>query len=149
MDSSAPALQSAQRNADINGVKLQVRAGDAFDVLAALASEGARFDVIVVDPPAFAKRKKDIPTALGAYKRINQLAMRLLGEEGILVACSCSYHVGADEFQAAIAKAARAAGKTLQILEQGGQSADHPVHPAIAETRYLKAFYCRVTDALI
>ena len=149
VDSSAPALQAAQRNADLNGVKLELRAGDAFDVLEALAKEGARFDVIVVDPPAFAKRKKDIPTALGAYKRINQLAMRLLGEEGILVACSCSYHVSADEFQAAIAKAARAAGKSLQILQQGGQAADHPVHPAIAETRYLKAFYCRVTDALV
>ena len=149
VDSSAPALQAAQRNAELNGVNLELRVGDAFDTLEALAKEGARFDVIVVDPPAFAKRKKDIPTALGAYKRINQLAMRLLGEEGILVACSCSYHVSADEFQAAIAKAARAAGKSLQILEQGGQAADHPVHPAIAETRYLKAFYCRVTDALV
>lgn len=149
VDSSAPALQAAQRNAELNGVKLEARAGDAFDTLETLAKEGARFDVIVVDPPAFAKRKKDIPTALGAYKRINQLAMRLLGEEGILVACSCSYHVSAEEFQAAIAKAARAAGKSLQILELGGQAADHPVHPAIAETRYLKAFYCRVTDALV
>ena len=149
VDSSAPALQAAARNAELNGVTLDLRAGDAFDTLETLAKEGARFDVIVVDPPAFAKRKKDIPTALGAYKRINQLAMRLLGEEGILVACSCSYHVSSDEFQAAIAKAARAAGKSLQILEQGGQAADHPVHPAIAETRYLKAFYCRVTDALV
>jgi len=117
-------------------------------VLTAIVEAGERFDVVVVDPPAFAKRKKDIPTALGAYKRINQLAMRLLADEGILVSCSCSYHVSADDLQAAIAKAARGAGKSVQILEHRGQAPDHPVHPAIAETRYLKAFYCRVVDAL-
>ena len=129
-------------------MKVETRLGDAFDVLAELVESGDRFDVIVVDPPAFAKRRKDVPTALGAYKRINQLAMRLLADDGVLVSCSCSYHVSADELQAAIAKAARGAGKFVQILEQGGQSADHPVHPAIEETRYLKAFYCRVVDNL-
>lgn len=149
VDASAAALESAARNASLNGLSLATRAGDAFKILEALAGENARFDLIVVDPPAFAKRKKDVPTALAAYRRVNQLAMRLLAPEGILVACSCSYHVGADEFQGAIAKAARAAGKSLQILEQGGQSADHPVHPAIAESRYLKAMFCRVNDAWI
>jgi len=149
VDASAPALAAAGANAQANGVALRTRAGDAFETLEALAGEGARFDLAVVDPPAFAKRKKDVPAALAAYRRINQLAMRVLAPEGILVTCSCSYHVGAEEFQGAIAKAARAAGRQLQILEQGGQSADHPVHPAIAETRYLKAFFCRVNDALI
>ena len=148
IDASATALKSASHNAGLNGLKLDTRHGDAFDVLAELAESPGRFDVIIVDPPAFAKRKKDVPTALGAYKRINQLAMRLLADDGILVSCSCSYHVSADELQAAIAKAARGAGKSVQILEQGGQAADHPVHPAIEETRYLKAFYCRVVDAL-
>jgi len=148
VDASAAALQSAARNAILNGVKIDTRQGDAFDVLTAMVEAGERFDVVVVDPPAFAKRKKDIPTALGAYKRINQLAMRLLADEGILVSCSCSYHVSADDLQAAIAKAARGAGKSVQILEHRGQAPDHPVHPAIAETRYLKAFYCRVVDAL-
>ena len=148
VDASAGALKSAAHNAGLNGLKVETRQGDAFDVLAELAESGDRFDVIVVDPPAFAKRRKDVPTALGAYKRINQLAMRLLADEGILVSCSCSYHVSADELQAAIAKAARGAGKSVQILEQGGQSADHQEHPAIDETRYLKAFYCRVNDNL-
>jgi 23S rRNA (cytosine1962-C5)-methyltransferase len=147
VDASASALEAASRNAALNEVAVSTRAGDAFKVLEALAGEGARFDVIVVDPPAFAKRKKDVATALGAYRRVNQLAMRLLAPEGILVACSCSYHVSAEEFQTALAKAARSAEKSLQILESGGQSADHPVHPAIAETRYLKALFCRVNDA--
>ena len=107
------------------------RKGDAFDVLEALAKEGARFDVVIIDPPAFAKRKKDLPKALAAYKRLNQLAMQLLADDGILVSCSCSYHVSAEELQDAIAKAARGADKHLQILEMGGQAPDHPVHPAI------------------
>jgi len=117
-------------------------------VLEALAKEGARFDVVIVDPPAFAKRRKDLPKALAAYKRLNQLAMLLLSSDGILVSCSCSYHVSAEDLRDAIAKAARAAEKHLQILEFGGQAPDHPVHPAIPETRYLKAYFCRATDGL-
>lgn len=148
VDSSAAALELALRNAERNGSKLVVRKGDAFDVLEALARERARFDIVIVDPPAFAKRKKDVPKALAAYKRLNQLALQVLGGEGILVSCSCSHHIGAAELQDAIAKAARAANKHLQVLEAGGQAPDHPVHPAIPETRYLKAYFCRVTDGL-
>jgi 23S rRNA (cytosine1962-C5)-methyltransferase len=148
VDSSAAALDLAARNADLNGSRIAVRKGDAFDVLEALARERAQFDVVIVDPPAFAKRKKDVPKALAAYKRLNQLAAQLLSADGILVSCSCSYHVGALELEDAIAKAARAAHKHLQILEAGGQAPDHPVHPAIPETRYLKAYFCRVTDGL-
>jgi 23S rRNA (cytosine1962-C5)-methyltransferase len=148
VDSSAPALELAEKNAERNGVAVSTRKGDAFDVLEELAREGARFDVVIVDPPAFAKRRKDLPKALAAYKRLNQLAMQLLAGDGILVSCSCSYHVSAEDLQDAIAKAARAADKHLQILELGGQAPDHPVHPAIPETRYLKAYFCRVTDGL-
>jgi 23S rRNA (cytosine1962-C5)-methyltransferase len=148
VDSSAAALELAARNAERNGSKIAVRKGDAFDVLEALARERAKFDLVIVDPPAFAKRKKDIPKALAAYKRLNQLAMQLLAADGILVSCSCSHHIGATELQDAIAKAARAARKHLQVLEAGGQAPDHPVHPAIPETRYLKAYFCRVTDSL-
>lgn len=148
VDSSAAALDLAVRNAERNGSKIAVRKGDAFDVLEALARERAQFDIVIVDPPAFAKRKKDIPKALAAYKRLNQLAVQLLPADGILVSCSCSYHVGAPELQDAIGKAARAAHKHLQVLEVGGQAPDHPVHPAIPETRYLKAYFCRVTDSL-
>ena len=145
VDSSAAALELATRNAA--GKNLKTVKGDAFVVLEELAAQRERFDVVVIDPPAFAKRKKDLPKALAAYKRLNQLAMQLL-TDGILVSCSCSFHVSAEDLQDAIAKAARSAQKHLQILQLGGQAADHPVHPAIPETRYLKAYFCRVSDGL-
>jgi 23S rRNA (cytosine1962-C5)-methyltransferase len=169
VDSSAAALELATSNAERNsgnardggnargGVqagdgskasKLTTLKGDAFDVLEDFAKKRVRFDVVVVDPPAFAKRKKDLPKALAAYKRLNQLAMQVLGDDGILVSCSCSYHVSAEDLQDAVAKAARGADKHLQILEAGGQAPDHPVHPAIPETRYLKTYFCRVNDTL-
>ena len=148
VDSSAAALDLAVSNAERNGTRITAVKGDAFEVLEDLVKKRARFDIVVIDPPAFAKRKKDLPKALAAYKRLNQLAMQVLGEEGILVSCSCSYHVSPEELQDAIAKAARGADKHLQILEMGGQAPDHPVHPAIPETRYLKAYFCRVNDGL-
>jgi 23S rRNA (cytosine1962-C5)-methyltransferase len=154
VDSSAAALELAASNDERNriegrnGGKLTTVKGDAFDVLEDLARKGARFDLVVIDPPAFAKRKKDVPKALAAYKRLNQLAMRVIADDGILVSCSCSYHVSAEELQDAIAKAAKSADRHLQILEMGGQAPDHPVHPAIPETRYLKTYFCRVNDTL-
>ena len=148
VNSSAAALELAAANAQRNRVKLVTRKGDAFDVLEEFAKQGARFDVVIIDPPAFAKRKKDLPKALAAYKRLNQLAIQVLAPEGILVSCSCSSHVSAEELQDAIAKAARGADKHLQILEMGGQAPDHPVHPAIPETRYLKAYFCRINESL-
>jgi 23S rRNA (cytosine1962-C5)-methyltransferase len=148
VDSSAGALQLAAANGELNGVKLLTHKGDAFDTLEAILKHGEKFDLIVIDPPAFAKRRKDLPKALAAYKRLNQLAMQALGADGILVSCSCSFHVSAEDLQDAIAKAARSADKRLQILEEGGQAPDHPVHPAIPETRYLKAYFCRVNDGL-
>jgi 23S rRNA (cytosine1962-C5)-methyltransferase len=148
VDSSATALELAASNAERNGGKLTTVRGDAFDVLEDLAKKRVRFDIVVIDPPAFAKRKKDVPKALAAYKRLNQLAMHLIADDGILISCSCSYHVSAEDLQDAIAKAARGADRHLQILEVGGQAPDHPVHPAIPETRYLKAYFCRVNESL-
>jgi len=148
IDASAVALELAEQNAKDNGVRIATRKSDAFDALESLAREGATFDVVVVDPPAFAKRKKDLPKAQAAYKRLNQLAMQVLGEEGILASSTCSYHLSAEDLQDAIGKAARTAGRQVQLIESGGQAWDHPVHPAIAETRYLKAFFCRVGAAL-
>ncbi|MEA3141634.1 MAG: rRNA (cytosine1962-C5)-methyltransferase [Gammaproteobacteria bacterium] len=148
VDSSAAALDLAATNAERNRVKIATRKGDAFTVLEELFSEGERFDVIIIDPPAFAKRKKDLPKALAAYKRLNQLAIKLMADEGILVSCSCSFHISGEDLQDAIAKAARGADKHLQILQMGGQAPDHPVHPAIPETRYLKAYFCRINEGL-
>jgi 23S rRNA (cytosine1962-C5)-methyltransferase len=145
VDSSEAALQAATRNAQSNGVKVETLRDDAFDALKILQERGERFDVVVVDPPAFIKRKKDVPQGQAAYRKLNQLALALMEGDGLLVSCSCSYHLGADELISAIQSAARHTGRFVQILEAGGQSPDHPVHPAIPETRYLKAFFCRVT----
>lgn len=148
VDSSAAALELARANAVRQGVTLETDKGDAFEVLERLGAAGACFDLVIVDPPAFAKRRKDLPKALAAYKRLNQLAMQLIGSDGILVSCSCSYHVSAEDLEHTLARAARAVHKRLEILALGGQAPDHPVHPAIPETRYLKAYFCRVSEGL-
>lgn len=145
IDSSETALEFARRNAQANGVALETIRSDAFEAMRALHEGGERFDVVVLDPPAFIKRRKDIPQGQAAYRKLNQLALSLLDGEGLLVSCSCSYHLGPEELVTAIQTAARHTGRFVQILESGGQSPDHPVHPAIPETRYLKAFFCRVT----
>ena len=145
VDASEAALAVATRNAAANGVALSTRRGDVFEVLDDLVRAGERFDAIVLDPPAFIKRKKDIPRGQAAYRKLNQIAMRLLERDALLVSCSCSYHLGADELINLIQSAARHSGRFVQILYSGGQSPDHPLHPAIPETRYLKAFFCRAT----
>jgi 23S rRNA (cytosine1962-C5)-methyltransferase len=144
VDSSASALELLQASADANGLKPTVLKGDAFDLMESLHQQGKRFDVVIVDPPAFIKRKKDLPKGEAAYKRLNQLAMQLLERDGILVSCSCSYHLEPQQLLTQIQRAARHLGRFAQVVEVGGQSPDHPIHPAIPETRYLKAFFCRV-----
>jgi 23S rRNA (cytosine1962-C5)-methyltransferase len=148
VDSSPLALDMAQRNAAENGVSLDTFREDAFEALKALHAQGVRFDVVIIDPPAFIKRKKDIPQGQAAYRKLNQLALDLIDGDGLLVSCSCSYHLAPDDLVNAIQSAARHSGRFVQILESGGQSPDHPIHPAIPETRYLKAFFCRVTREL-
>ena len=148
VDSSPKALEYAASNARRNGTSVEALRADAFDALKALGAQGERFDVIVLDPPAFIKRKKDIPQGQAAYRKLNQLALELLTEGGLLVSCSCSYHLAPEELLAAIQAAARHSGHFVQILERAGQSPDHPLHPAIPETRYLKAFFCRATGAV-
>lgn len=147
VDSSASALGVAESNAAANGVTVGIRRGDAFDVLEQLQRDGERFDVVVLDPPAFIKRRKDLARGAAAYRKLNQLAIRLLDRDALLVSCSCSYHLPADELAGLIQAAARHNSRFVQILAAGGQSSDHPVHPAIPETRYLKAFFCRITRA--
>jgi len=145
VDSSQAALDAVQANANANGLAVQTLRGDAFDTLAQLHEQGARFDLVIVDPPAFIKRRKDLPQGEAAYRKLNLLAMRLLADDGILVSCSCSWHLPQEALPAIIQSAASHAGRTAQILEFGGQSADHPVHPALPETRYLKTVFCRIT----
>jgi 23S rRNA (cytosine1962-C5)-methyltransferase len=148
VDSSPVALEYAEANARRNGKTIEPLRADAFDALKALLARGEQFDVVVLDPPAFIKRKKDIPQGQAAYRKLNQLALGLLAEGGLLVSCSCSYHLAAEQLLEAIQTAARHSARFVQILEAAGQSPDHPLHPAIPESRYLKAFFCRVTRAV-
>jgi len=147
VDSSAQALAWVKSGAARLGVDAELLHGNAFDTLRALRDEGRRFGAVVVDPPAFIKRKKDFRSGLAAYQRINQLAMLLLERDGFLVSCSCSHHLSTADLQAALQRAARHVDRFVQVVEIGGQSADHPLHPAIPETAYLKALFCRVTAA--
>ena len=149
VDSSAAALAIAGRNAVANGhvvgQDFRTLQADAFDALDALHQAGERFDLVVLDPPAFIKRRKDVPRGQAAYRKLNLLALRLLADEGLLVSCSCSYHLAEGELLGLVQAAARHTQRFVQVVAVGGQSADHPLHPAIPETRYLKAFFCRVT----
>jgi 23S rRNA (cytosine1962-C5)-methyltransferase len=144
VDSSGPALEAARGNAARNGMSLETIEDSALDALKALRQAGRRFDVVVVDPPALIKRKRALEAGLGHYGALNRAAIELLGEDGILVSCSCSHHLEEDALQRVLLRESRAAGRRLQILERGAQGPDHPVHPAMPETRYLKAFFCRV-----
>lgn len=146
VDASAQALGWLERSASANGLKVNTIKGDAFDVLEALHAAKERFDVVVLDPPAFIRRRKDLPKGQAAYRRLNQLGMQLLARDGLLVSCSCSYHLSETDLLEAIQKAARHLGRFVQVLETGGQAPDHPVHPAIVETRYLKTFFCRAVQ---
>ena len=147
VDASRFALEIAEKNAALNGVGniFSGAEGDAFDVLKALRQEGEQFDVIVVDPPAFIKRKKDHKEGLRAYHRINEMAMRLLSDDGLLLSASCSMHLHRDELMDVLRNGGRRLDRHVQILFEGRQGPDHPVHPAIPETCYLKAFLARVS----
>ena len=146
VDSSPVAQSFLEKNAAANGLVDRVRheTGDAFDVLKSMQEDKQRFDVVIVDPPAFIKRRKDIKTGEQGYARLNRLAMQVLAPDGILMSCSCSMHLTAERLQSILYQSARKQGRQMQLLERGFQAMDHPVHPAIAETAYLKAFFCRV-----
>lgn len=146
IDSSAAALDDLRRSAELNDVGDRVHAtqADAFDALRDLREAGERFDLVVLDPPAFIKRRKDQKQGEKAYARINQMAMEVLSPDGILISASCSYHLTRDALLLAMLRASREAGRELQVLEEGHQAPDHPVHPAIPETAYLKSFIARL-----
>lgn len=146
VDSSAAALDQVAVNAALNGVgdRVQTRQGDAFVVLKALREARERFDVVVVDPPAFIKRRKDFKEGALAYRRLNEMAMQVLDRDGILVSCSCSQLLARETLAQTLLQGARHLDRNLVILEQGRQGPDHPVHPAIPETDYLKVILARV-----
>jgi 23S rRNA (cytosine1962-C5)-methyltransferase len=146
VDSSRPALEMAERNALLNGRELEWIEGNAFDLLREYAAANRRYDTIVLDPPAFAKTKRDLEKALGGYKELNLRALKMLRPGGILVTCSCSFHVGASDFLGVVADASRDAHKSLRLVENRGAAKDHPILLNVPETSYLQCLILIVSD---
>lgn len=146
VDASQAAIDAIGRNAERNGLAERVRAtrADAFEYLKALREARERFDVVILDPPAFAKRKKDLAEGRLAYRRLNELGMQVLEKDGILVTCSCSFHMPRAALLESVQQGARHLDRQAQALISLQQAPDHPVHPAIPETDYLKGFVVRV-----
>lgn len=145
VDSSEAALATARRNAEANGLdNINFREADAFEILAGYVSARKTFDTVVLDPPAFAKSRKQIEGAIRGYKEINLRGLRLLEPGGILVTCSCSHHVGEATLLEIVAEAALDAGRTLRVLERRTQAQDHPILLTVPETLYLKAVILQV-----
>jgi len=149
VDSSEQALVIAKQNAELNNFKnsFNTQQGTAIDVLKNLIADKKLFDVIILDPPAFIKKIKDKGKGVEAYHHHNQLALRLLKSDGVLISASCSMHLKRDELMNVIRASGNKTDRKLQIFYQGGQGPDHPVHPAIAETEYLKSFFVRSVGA--
>lgn len=147
VDASRNAVEAVRRNAALNGLAVDAIEGDAFDFLKAARAERRKWDVVIVDPPAFVKRKKDFKEGALAYRRINEMAMQVLERDGVLIACSCSHHMGREALLDAVQSGARHLERQVQVLEQLQQGPDHPVHAAIPETDYLKGYLARVLPA--
>ncbi len=145
MDLSSAAVQLARSNAERNGLQnIICKEANVFDFLREKSANRERYDTIVLDPPAFARNKESLEGAVRGYKEINNRAMRLLKDGGVLITCSCSYHVSEGLFAEMLAEAARDAGCWLRVLERRIQSSDHPVLMAVPETLYLKCFILEV-----
>lgn len=146
VDSSAPALAQAEHHAGLNGVsdRMQFKKGDVFDVLRDLRAANEQFDVIIADPPAFIRRRKDNDKGFEAYRRVNGLSMQLLRDDGLLVSASCSFHLSREKLGEIIARVSGPLPRRAMIVEEGHQDVDHPVHPALVETSYLKALFVRM-----
>jgi 23S rRNA (cytosine1962-C5)-methyltransferase len=146
VDSSRPALEVADQNAMLNHFDIEWLEASAFDLLKDYSGSGQRYDTIVLDPPAFAKSKRDLDAAMRGYKELNLRALKMLRPGGILVTCSCSYHVSQGDFLAMLAGAAIDSHRSLRLTELRGQSKDHPVLLNIPETSYLKCVIAHVSN---
>jgi len=146
VDSSRPALEVADRNAALNGREIEWIEANAFDLLRDYASGGQQYDTIVLDPPAFAKSKSNLETALRGYKELNLRALKMLRPGGILITCSCSYHVSPTEFQEVVAQASQDMHRNLRIVENRSQAKDHPILLMVPETAYLKCMILAVSQ---
>lgn len=146
IETSEFALSFLKKNAALNRVSDHVHAiaGDAFEQMNTLRKKGEKFDVVVLDPPAFIKKRKDIEEGKKAYHRLNELGMQLLSAEGLLVSASCSFHLSREDLVDIIRAAGVRVEREVQVIAEGHQGPDHPVHPAIPETDYLKCFMMRV-----
>ncbi len=142
VDGSAPALALAEAGATAMGVadRLETRRSDAFAALDALGSEGARFDLVICDPPAFVPNKAALTAGLRAYERVARLAAPLVAPGGVLMLCSCSHAATPDKFRAACLRGMGRAGRSPRLIYTGAAGPDHPVHPSLSEAGYLKAF---------
>jgi 23S rRNA (cytosine1962-C5)-methyltransferase len=144
IDSSASAIESVHHNARLNGLtNVDTIEGDAFDALKALADEKQKFDIVVLDPPALIPRRRDQKAGEQAYARLNQLGLRLLERDGLLVSASCSMHLSQEKLVDIIRGSGRKIDRFVQLLEQGHQAPDHPIIPGIAETDYIKSCFVR------
>jgi 23S rRNA (cytosine1962-C5)-methyltransferase len=146
VDSSRPALEVADQNSALNQLEIEWIEANAFDLLKDYSSSGQRYDSIVLDPPAFAKSKRDLDAAMRGYKELNLRALKMLRPGGVLITCSCSYHVSASDFIEMLANAALDAQRTARIVEVRGQAKDHPILLNIPETAYLKCLIVLVTE---
>jgi 23S rRNA (cytosine1962-C5)-methyltransferase len=148
VDGSAPALELAREGAVASGMaeKFETRQGDAFEVLEALASEGARFDLVICDPPAFAPSKPALEAGLRAYEKLARLAAPLVAEGGYLGLCSCSHAADLQKFRTASTRGIGRGGRRAQLIHTGFAGPDHPQHPQLAETGYLKALFYRMLE---
>jgi len=147
LDISPTALETARRNAELNGAtNVEFREANVFDALREFEHEGRSFDTIVLDPPAFAKNRASVKSGLRGYKDINLRAIKLLKPGGVLISCSCSYHVSEHALLEVIRAAAVDARRRLQFVEKRMQSSDHPVLLGVPETYYLKCVILRVVS---
>ena len=144
VDSSRPALEVADQNAALNNREIEWIEANAFDLLKDYASSNRLYDTIVLDPPAFAKTKRDLDSALRGYKELNLRALKMLRTGGILVTCSCSYHVGLSDFLGMLGSAAMDTHRAVRLLDVRGQAKDHPVLLNVPETAYLKCVIASV-----